>query len=123
MIKRYTVNSETHIISRFPVSKYILNAYWVGNKKPIKQFEQLQGSSVIMIAGYRYGNGNGREYIENMGDKITIISNVENHTRAFESLNLWFWGGAITCWGIKSSGNRIKLSDNRYPSKQLGEKI
>jgi len=43
-----------------------------------------------MIAGYPYGNGNGngREYIENMGDKITIISNVENHTRAFESLVL-----------------------------------
>jgi polar amino acid transport system substrate-binding protein len=44
----------------------------------------LQGSSVLLIAGYRYGNG--RKYIAS--NKITITSNVENHIRAFESLVL-----------------------------------
>lgn len=85
MIKSHTVNSESHIMSRFPVSKYMLNAYWIGNKKPIKQLDMLQDSSVVLIAGYRYGNG--REYIENKRHKITITSNVENHNRAFESLS------------------------------------
>jgi polar amino acid transport system substrate-binding protein len=84
MIKSQVVNNESHLISRFPVSKYMLNTYSIGNKKPITQLEQLQGSSVILIAGYRYGNG--REYIENKHNNITIASNVENHTRAFESL-------------------------------------
>lgn len=86
MIKSRTVNSETHFISQFPVSKYKLNAYWIGKKKPIKQFEELQDSSVILIAGYRYGYG--RKYIEDKDNKVTITSNVENHTRAFESLVL-----------------------------------
>lgn len=84
MIKSQIVNSKSHLISRFPISRYMLNAYWIGNKKPIKQLEELQGSSVILIAGCLYGTD--REYIENKGNKISITSNIENHTRAFESL-------------------------------------
>jgi hypothetical protein len=36
MIKSHNVNRESHLISQFPVSKYRLNAYWIGHKKPIK---------------------------------------------------------------------------------------
>jgi hypothetical protein len=67
MIKSHSVNNESHLISQFPVSTYRLKGYWIGNKNPIKQLEMLQGSSVVSIAGYRYGNGRG--YIENKSNK------------------------------------------------------
>lgn len=82
--KNLIINKEKHLISQFPVSKIKLNAYWIGNKPPIKKFEELQGMTVILIAGYRYGSG--REYFENKNNKVTITSNVENHSRAFDSL-------------------------------------
>ena len=84
--KSLIVNQQHHLISQFPVAHLTLNVYWIGNKSPINKISELQGASVILITALQYGNG--REYLENKANNISIAINVENHRRAFEALLL-----------------------------------
>lgn len=73
-------------ISRFPVSRVELRAYWTGDKPAINKIEDLNGKRIILLSAYTYGGL--RTHFFKPANEIEVVANLEKHDRAFEALRL-----------------------------------
>lgn len=78
-------NPEDYYISEAVVAKVTVSAFWVGNKSPIVNMDDLVSRSVILISSFKYAGY--RDFIENPTNKVTLAVNVENHVRALRALS------------------------------------
>lgn len=74
---------ECCIFSRKPILAIELRAYWLGNKTPITNRNQLIGKSVITIRGYSYGGL--RDFINDPENRITL-NEASTHQAALQML-------------------------------------
>lgn len=72
------------IFSKNPIYNTTLNAYYIGNKSPIKTKEDLIGKHVITIRGYSYGGL--RKFISDPANNV-VYEDASTHKAAFEMLS------------------------------------
>lgn len=72
------------IFSKKPIYNTKLNAYYIGDKIPIKSKEDLAGKHIITIRGYSYGGL--RKFILDPANHITF-EETSTHKSAFEMLS------------------------------------
>lgn len=77
---------ENYLIGNETVTIVEMHAFWVGDKKPIKDIPQLRGHSVALITGFTYAGA--RAFIESPGSGVSISVDVEDHKRALKALSL-----------------------------------
>jgi len=72
------------IFSKKPIYSTTLNAYYIGDKKPIETKDDLAGKHIITIRGYSYGGL--RKFISDPANNITY-EDASTHKAAFKMLS------------------------------------
>ncbi len=72
----------THV-GKTVVEKLILRAYTIGNSPPIRNKQDLQGKTILLLRGYSYGGWS--TFIKNPANKIQYLE-LDSHEKAFNRL-------------------------------------